>query len=792
MKKLKSTFIALLTIICVLTLNLSYINAEDEGYYIKSMDIQVNVNDKREYEIKETLDVYFNEERHGIIRYIPTSSQLEEYEITNVNVEGATFTEEDSEDLKIKIGDEDETIEGNKRYIITYTIKTYDDEQLEADYLYLNVLGTQWDTRIEKLTSTITYPKGAKLEELNITDGQLGNTTSRYVNFTQSENKIKISSKGSIDPYCGVTVNAKLEEGTFKNAPIRKYPYTIKNENINISITKEKYYLIEREFTIDVNEYNYSYDNKINLLHPYDNRYDYIKSIEVNNDDISIGHSDNTLILPSKVGTYKFKVSYKVDPPIQSQIDFSIVDGFRNGKTENLNVSITSPFEIKNYKVNFYEKGVNLGQKRYESEIKDKTLSFYNLNSINVGEEINLILDINNKLFSRPTPLIGYITMYGTPLILIGLILLFLKYKEKTQLITSVEFYPPKGMNSAEVAYAFKQRVSTNDVTTLLYYWASQNHIKITMKENDKFTLSKISELDDDHQGYEKRLFKEIFEYGDRKTVSDEQLKYKTIKEINNSIKDIIVYFTEERKLKNSKSYKLSLLMLVISILPIFLGGVYNQILNHNFINSTMIGILSISVLLVMYIILLSFTKNRYSEGGKKSAKTASIIVSIIYILIQSIILVFTSLPQIVVLLIVGTSLIGLIMSVYVPKRSEYGKDILAQILGFRNFVEIAEKDRLEALLEEDPEYFYNTLPYAQVLGITKKWANKFEGITMQPPSFYETYYPINNVYAMTYLLNDLEHINSTISTVPSSSNDNFGGGGFSGGGVGGGGGSSW
>ena len=409
MKKLKSTFIALLTIICVLTLNLSYINAEDEGYYIKSMDIQVNVNDKREYEIKETLDVYFNEERHGIIRYIPTSSQLEEYEITNVNVEGATFTEEDSEDLKIKIGDEDETIEGNKRYIITYTIKTYDDEQLEADYLYLNVLGTQWDTRIEKLTSTITYPKGAKLEELNITDGQLGNTTSRYVNFTQSENKIKISSKGSIDPYCGVTVNAKLEEGTFKNAPIRKYPYTIKNENINISITKEKYYLIEREFTIDVNEYNYSYDNKINLLHPYDNRYDYIKSIEVNNDDISIDHSDNTLILPSKVGTYKFKVSYKVDPPIQSQIDFSIVDGFRNGKTENLNVSITSPFEIKNYKVNFYEKGVNLGQKRYESEIKDKTLSFYNLNSINVGEKISLILDINNKLFSRPTPLIGYI-----------------------------------------------------------------------------------------------------------------------------------------------------------------------------------------------------------------------------------------------------------------------------------------------------------------------------------------------------------------------------------------------
>ena len=45
----------------LLTLNINYSFADDTGYYIKSMDVQVNVNDKREYHITETIKVKFNE-----------------------------------------------------------------------------------------------------------------------------------------------------------------------------------------------------------------------------------------------------------------------------------------------------------------------------------------------------------------------------------------------------------------------------------------------------------------------------------------------------------------------------------------------------------------------------------------------------------------------------------------------------------------------------------------------------------------------------------------------------------
>lgn len=63
--------IVLFLITMVMFINLITFKAyaeQDNGYYIKNMDVDVDVNNKREYKITETIDVYFNEDCHGIIR----------------------------------------------------------------------------------------------------------------------------------------------------------------------------------------------------------------------------------------------------------------------------------------------------------------------------------------------------------------------------------------------------------------------------------------------------------------------------------------------------------------------------------------------------------------------------------------------------------------------------------------------------------------------------------------------------------------------------------------------------
>ena len=72
-------------------------------------------------------------------------------------------------------------------------------------------------------------------------------------------------------------------------------------------------------------------------------------------------------------------------------------------------------------------------------------------------------------------------------------------------------------------------------------------------------------------------------------------------------------------------------------------------------------------------------------------------------------------------------------------KRTNYGTKIVGQIKGFRRFLETAEKHQLEALVERNPEYFYDILPYTYALDISEKWVKQFETIAISPPNWYNT-----------------------------------------------------
>lgn len=175
--------------------------------------------------------------------------------------------------------------------------------------------------------------------------------------------------------------------------------------------------------------------------------------------------------------------------------------------------------------------------------------------------------------------------------------------------------------------------------------------------------------------------------------------------------------------------------------------------------------------------------------------------------------------PTLACLAVVVASALSVLLAVLIKKRSQYGTEITGALLGFRQFLEVAEKDRLEMLIEQDPTYFYSTLPYAQVFGLTKVWTEKFREISLPVPSWYESERPYTDMQTYVFLsrLQGAMGRAGNAATQrpappPSSgggysggSNNSFGGGsfggsgggsfsggGFSGGGSGGGGGRSW
>ena len=128
--------------------------------------------------------------------------------------------------------------------------------------------------------------------------------------------------------------------------------------------------------------------------------------------------------------------------------------------------------------------------------------------------------------------------------------------------------------------------------------------------------------------------------------------------------------------------------------------------------------------------------------------------------------------------------------------RTEEYTLVLGEILGFKEFITVTEEDKIKFMLEDNPELFYDILPYAQVLGVTKEWEDKFKNILLQPPSWYVG----SRMTIFDYMLINacLRRATASMMTRPQSSGGGSfvgrsGGGGsfggFSGGGHGGGGG---
>ena len=143
---------------------------------------------------------------------------------------------------------------------------------------------------------------------------------------------------------------------------------------------------------------------------------------------------------------------------------------------------------------------------------------------------------------------------------------------------------------------------------------------------------------------------------------------------------------------------------------------------------------------------------------------------------------------------IYGVIIVAVIMYIkeIISKRTKYGNDMLGKIMGFKTFLETVEKTKLEAMVMENPTYFYDILPYTYVLGISDKWIEKFETISLKAPSWYNNSSSFDVKTFGSFINTTMVSAQNAMTSSPSSSSDSSSGGGSSGGGSGGGGGGSW
>lgn len=167
----------LLTSIFLLFIVISPAQAAEE---IKSFDVTIELNQDSSFLVTEEINYDFGSaQRHGIYREIPFKYtdgargnfkvRMDEFSVTDENGRPYNFKVSTSgRNKKIKIGDADKFVTGQKTYVISYRVKRailFGDNE-GKDELYWNVTGNDWDVPVDHASAKVILPTDLPKQEI--------------------------------------------------------------------------------------------------------------------------------------------------------------------------------------------------------------------------------------------------------------------------------------------------------------------------------------------------------------------------------------------------------------------------------------------------------------------------------------------------------------------------------------------------------------------------------------------------------------------------------------------------
>ena len=74
----------------------------------------------------------------------------------------------------------------------------------------------------------------------------------------------------------------------------------------------------------------------------------------------------------------------------------------------------------------------------------------------------------------------------------------------------------------------------------------------------------------------------------------------------------------------------------------------------------------------------------------------------------------------------------------FICKRTEEAQKLYSEMLGFKKFISTVEVPRLEIMMNDTPEYYYDILPYVMMMGLSRKVDKKFSNLANAVPDWAE------------------------------------------------------
>jgi len=363
-----------------------------------------------------------------------------------------------------------------------------------------------------------------------------------------------------------------------------------------------------------------------------------------------------------------------------------------------------------------------------------------------------------------------------TGLAVILALIIKIRNHAKSEVVTPVEVVAFEGLTPELAELYAKKKITTKSFSALIIYFANAGCIKIVQENDENITLVKIKEFYDEKTPELNRFFKMIFA-GAETNVTTNQTSDGTASVTAEVSKEESISIKELAENKDAMSGFDSLKTKRV-------GKVENKTYESK--NAKQINTANF-VLLVAIIFntacAVIFDPCNFF-GFTAMALGAKIATGLWFYLGLS-----------------AFAAAAILLYNKPPYQNEFAM-MRGRVLGLKNYITMVEKSRLEVLVKDNPNFFFDVLPYAYVLDVSDVWINQFKTIEINQPNWVVIEsgtlfdavwfnYCFSRFHSTIVTSLNMRNISQSISVGHSSgggfSGGGFSGGGFSGGGVGGG-----
>lgn len=448
------------------------------------------------------------------------------------------------------------------------------------------------------------------------------------------------------------------------------------------------------------------------------------------------------------------------EDPQKDELYWNIINTERPYVHESVKFKVTLPKPFKAGEV-YITCGEldSTDQSRVDWQVKGRSIVGRLRGQLAPNEAITLKVHLPEGYFSKARP-ISYgeqdlrlllIPRQFLPLLAIPLgYILWLRLGRKHGIVPVVEFYPPDKVNCAEAAWSYFGNSYLSDFSSLIVSWADRGFLTIEEKADKSIWLHRLVVEPIPAPAYEQALFKDMFACGDESQVSVAQLSDEFYKAITKAHKGMLANDQAASPIYDASNGQLSKWMNRLTWLAALVPIYY--CLRMALFGDRKLAIYGLIIFVLAAILLQPANKIPRKEKRRGRRTTVA---NGGYPLgpehVQR--LFFWKLFFLGILLLSSVAfhaptatLCWLFSMVVLAKfrahcgrQTADGKSLQGRLAGFREFIRTAELDRIKMLVQENPAYFYDVLPYAAVLGVADDWISKFRTIKVPQPEWYKS-----------------------------------------------------